>query len=564
MFKKKSSKFTVCSSYKSIEFEFQNSFNPGNINVKWSRHKRSSDSLKYGEPPIWNKSGEGDNGFIAGQCNFKNMCDPEMQVTLHKGKKGATFDTKLYRYTIESVNELGHAKTLGSADIDFGYYADYKGSTHYLAIDMKPKQKFVIKAILNLQVTFEFIKTANAKDADMISTFSKDSESFPHTSPDLDSASTLGLVIDQNQFSLAHQIQHYHDDVILPGASNADIFNHLPNCKLIILIFDGRWIEKSPKIVQTLNMFYNQLKMKFFTSLEVFYVSMDRDDESLIETIQNNYLKCAAVKPQSQLSNAITQHYEIIKAPHMLVLSESRVVNAINGDTAIIEYLDSTDSWKMVEKWITASDRTFSISSFDTVSCASFQSNRRVKDLTSEILKEKEAVITCLEADKAILSSSNAQLEDEVSKLNDKLVRQTSFISDQAKNEKRLTQETKLLEAERDVRGTLMKRGVRGVTASIWRHRFFQYEDNKILYIDPKTNETKGFISVPDIISIHKFPKEHQDKNCASFTVTVPGRVFEMQARDADHMSSWINAVEVLKERCLNKPTLRDVINVAD
>ena len=544
MFKKKSSKFRVCSSYKSIDFEFQNSFSPDNINVKWCRHKRYTDSLKYGDPPIWNKSGEGDNGYIAGRCNFKNQIDPEMQVTLHKGKK-TQFKTKVYRYTIESVSENGNAVTLANADIDFTIYADNDGSTQYLAIEMKPKQKFVLNATLNLRLTFEFIKTADSKDADMVSTFSKDSGSNGYSVSELDSEMTI-----ENKFSLAHQIQHYRDDVISPGANSTDVFKFLTNSKLIILVFDGRWIEKSSKIVQALNSFYSQIKMHFSTSVEIFYVSMDKDENALLETIQGSCLKCPAIKPQSQLSSSITQHYEITKAPYMLVLTDSRIVTEMSGDVEIINALDWKEVNKVYEKWASAFsqiERTFSLDSLSVQHVPRTAS--KVKDRTSEILKGRDDIIYHLESEKILLSNSNNELEDEVIKLNDKLVRQTSLIDQQVKKERKLTQESKLLEAERDIRGTMMKRGVRGMTGHFWRPRFFQYEDQKIIYIDPKTNETKGYISVQDIISIGSLPNPQQDKNNASFSITVPGRVYEMQARDHFHMQSWISAVRYLMEQ---------------
>ena len=560
MFKKKSSKFRVCSCYKSIDFEFQNSFSPENINVKWSRHKRYSDSLKYGDPPIWNKSGEGDNGYIAGRCHFKNQIDPEMQVTLHKAKKGTGFQTKVYRYSIESVSENGSAVTLANADIDLTTYADINGSTQYLAIELKPKQKFVLNGTLNLRLTLEFIKTANSKDADMISTFSKDSDlasQITNSTCDL-----LDELIIENQFSLAHQIQYYRDDVISPGASSTDVSKFLTNCKIIILVFDARWIEKSPNIVQALNSFYSHIKMHFVTSVEMFYVSMDKDENALLETIEENYLKCPAIKPQCQLSSAITQHYEITKAPHMLVLSDSRVVCEISGDVEIVSILEGKEVKKVIEKWtnlLNRSESTVSISSLDVLHVPRTAS--KIKDRTSEILKEKEDVIHNLECEKLLLSNSNTELEDEVTKLNDKLVRQTSLIDQQVKTERKLTKESRLLEAERDIRGTLMKRGVRGVTGHFWRPRFFQYEDQKLIYIDPKTNQTRGYISVPDITSIGSLPNPHQDKNNASFSITVPGRVYEMQARDHLHMISWIGAVRYLMEQSMKRATIHEIIS---
>ena len=535
MFKKKSSKFRVCSCYKSIDFEFQNTFSPENINVKWSRNKRYSDSLKYGDPPIWKKSGEGDNGYTAGRCHFESQIDPEMQVTLYKAKKGTGFQTKVYRYSIESVKENGSVVTLAIADIDFTTYADINGSTQYLAIGTTPKQKFVLSATINLILTFELIETADSKDADMISTFSKYCDLIGHSGTTI---SGNDLII-ENQFSLAHQIQQYHDEVISPGASCTDVFKPLTNCKLIILVFDARWMEKSPNIVQALNSFYSQVKMHFVTSVEMFYVSMDKDENALLETIEENYLKCPAIKPQCQLSNAITQHYEITKAPHMLVLSESKVVCDISGDVEIVRTLAGKKVKKVIEKWmklISKKDTNFSFSTSEVLSKA----DSKVEGSTSEILIDKDEVIHKQECENLLL--------------NDMLVRHEE-------KERKLTKESRLLEAERDIRCNLKKRGIRGPTGHLWRVRFFQYEDQKLIYTDPKTNETRGSISVPEITSISSLPNLQQDKDNASFSITVPGRVYEMQARDQLHMISWIAAVRYLMEQPMKRTSLCEIIS---
>ena len=541
MFKKTSSKFRVCSCYKSIDLEFKNSFSPENINVKWSRQKISAESLKYGDPPIWKKSGEGDNGYIAGCCHFKNQIDPKMQVILHKAKKGTAFQTKVYRYSIESVKENGSVVTLAIADIDFTTYADIKGSTQYLAIETTPKQKFVLSATINLILTFEFIETADSKDADMIITFSKDSDLIGHSRTAICESGNDFMIV--NQFSLAHQIQHYHDDVVSPGASCTDVFKSLTNCKLIILVFDGRWMEKSPNIVQALNSFYSQIKMQ---SVEMFYVSMDKDENALFETIGGSYLKCPAIKPQCQLSSAITQHYEITKAPHMLVLSESKVLSEISGDGEIVRTLEGKQVKKVIEKWMDLRNRSESIVSISSSELLSKRpTDSKVKDRTSEILKEKEKII------------HNQECENRI--LNVKLVKQEEQLVRQEEKERKLTEESRLLKAERDIRCTLKKRGIKGATGHHWRPRFFRYEDQRIIYTDPKTNETRGYISVPEIISIS--PDPQQDENDASFSITIPGRVYEMQAIDHCHMQTWIAAVNYFMEQSLKRTSVCEIIS---
>jgi hypothetical protein len=46
----------------------------------------------------------------------------------------------------------------------------------------------------------------------------------------------------------------------------------------------------------------------------------------------------------------------------------------------------------------------------------------------------------------------------------------------------RLEDEKKLLHASMEIQGWLFKRGVRGVTANVWRRRFFRVEGSKIYY----------------------------------------------------------------------------------
>ena len=50
------------------------------------------------------------------------------------------------------------------------------------------------------------------------------------------------------------------------------------------------------------------------------------------------------------------------------------------------------------------------------------------------------------------------------------------------------------MQAEKNIRATLMKRGVSGLTGRVWRPRQFQYKDGKIEYLEKKKNEVKGCI----------------------------------------------------------------------
>ena len=554
MFKKKSSKFSIKSTYKSVDFEFQNSYQPENINIRFSRHRRATDSLKYGKAPIWNRTEEGDNGCIAGHFNYKEPCGPINVVTFYKGKKEG-FESKVYRYTVESVNESGRAKVLANADIDLASYGDLKGSTHYFAIDMKPKQKFVLKAVLNVQVDFEFIKTANAKDPDMVSTWSKESESETISTMGIDSASTIGMFIDENVFSLAYQIQSLCDDVISPGAGSGDIFKYLPRCRLIILVFNGNWTEKSTSIVKALNSFYNKVKMQFETSLEIFHVSLDQDRQALMDDIQQEFLEFPVIKPSSKLSKAITEHYGVTKVPYFLVTSEDIVVDGLIGDEAILEVLMSSNPQKMIERWMKNSNLT---SSIDINSSDEKKPNmdgkvntQKQNNVIPEILKKKNSTIDALEETNEQLKSSIAELNRGNSQLQSRLERQTSLFNIAKRNETNLTLKNQILQAEMDIKGTLMKRGVAGPTGRFWRQRLFQCEDNKIIYFEPLKMEAKGFIEISEIVSIQKMPASQQDKNNASFTINMSGRVFEMQARDAAHMQKWIAAVKFLKENII-------------
>ena len=72
MHRKKSTKFLVTASHKSIDLAFSDNFEPDDINNKWWRQLRATDSLKLGESPVWNKISVNNNGFIEGKANYKH------------------------------------------------------------------------------------------------------------------------------------------------------------------------------------------------------------------------------------------------------------------------------------------------------------------------------------------------------------------------------------------------------------------------------------------------------------------------------------------------------------
>ncbi|KAI6648855.1 hypothetical protein LOD99_6929 [Oopsacas minuta] len=524
MHKKNSTKFLVTISYKSIDFEFAQHFEPDDINIKWWRQFRTTDSLKIGESPIWNKTRVDDNGFSGGQAIYRFSCSPTLRVTLHKAKKDKeSFERKVYRFAIESIRYDGRAKTLASTELDMSDYATALGDTQYLAIALEPKKKYVLKAVINLSVNYEFIRSGNSKDADMISTWSRESLEHLCNPEECDGNATFigDGVWDLSVKSLARKIREYKGDLLVQGIEIQDFLKELSQCQLTVIIANSECSEGASEIVSSVNSFYSAVTSKFGNKIEVIYLSFGKQDDT--QTIQVN---CPRIKPYSGLHDVLIQDFDITTSPYLIVLSKDQLITCTSDPNSILSQINSKTCESIVEKWLT--DAANNLHKHSTESLPIKQAN---KEFTLQ----------------TVHSLPNLELENKISNIRKKVLRRSSLFSGlQTVSEK--TEPLTVIQAEYNIGGTLMKRGVSGITGRMWRPRQFKYQDGKIIYIDAKKNEVKGHIDLSEVISFDILPIDKQDKNNGTFNIVTRDRVFEMQAMDNEQMKSWIDAAVTLQK----------------
>ena len=515
MHRKKSTKFLVTASYKSIDLAFSDNFEPDDINIKWWRQLRATDSLKLGESPVWNKISVNDNGFIEGKANYRFECKPTLKVTLHRSKK-TLFERKTYRFAIESIRNNGKQKILAFTELDFSQYADATGENQYIALSLEPKKKFVLKAVINMSLNFEILRMGDSKDVDMISTWSRQSSNIDiYPTDDLDTNDTFegNSVFDLSVASIIGKIQEFKSDLLIQ--TDSDVFiNQLSKCQLIIIVSNSSLCKESTEITSSVNEFYTRTKSKFGDRLELFYLSLD-EKQTQFET---QHLACPIITPQSKLHDNITQEFEINKAPNLIVLSQDRIIVCSSDPMEILAHLSTNNSELNIEHWFEPQmpeiKRTIGSANKEKISCHSLPS---------------------------------VELGNKISSLRKKSLRRTSMFSViQTPIGKEKTMSPS--QAENNVKATLMKRGVSGITGRMWRIRQFQYQNGKIIYTDPKKNEIKGHIDLSEVNFFDILPMDKQDKNNGSFNIVTKGRVFEMQAKDSEHMTLWIEAATTLQK----------------
>ena len=516
MYKKKSTKFLVTASYKYIDLEFSDNYAPEDINIKWWRQLRATDSLKLGESPVWNKTRFGENGFIAGNANFRFECKPTLKVTLHRSKK-SLFERKVYRFAIESIRTNGKVKVLALTEIDLSQYADATGETQYIALSLEPKKKYVLKAVINMSLNFEILRMGDSKDVDMISTWSRQSSNidvYPSGDLEINDSFEGDSLFDLSVESIIGRVQEMKSDLLVQTGDMEGFMAQLSQCKLIIVIFNSSAHEDSVRIASSVNEFYPKVKSKFGDKLELFYIPLNKKQTPS----DHPQLVCPMVTPLSQLHDNITQEFEVEKAPSLIVLSQDRMVVCSSDSIAIQKHLSVENCEMSIEKWL---------------------------EPPVPLLSPVKQTIDS--ADRCCQSLPSTELENKISCLRKKSLRRTSMFS---------IMETPIgkfksistTQAETNVKATLMKRGVSGITGRMWRIRQFQYQKGKIIYSDPKKNEVKGHIDLCEVNFFDVLPADKQDKNNGSFNIVTRDRVFEMQARDNEHMTLWIEAATTLQK----------------
>ena len=513
---KKSTKFLVTISYKKIDFEFANNFEPYDINVKWWRQFRTTDTLRIGDSPVWNKTQVGDNGFSSGQANFRFPCEPSLKVTLHKSKKDKDFDKKFYKFAIETVQYDGKAKTLAATELDLSEYANMSRDKQLITLPLEPKKKYVLKAVIYLSIMFDFIRSGNSKDIDMISTWSRESLALEGVGEE--SAIFVGDgVWDLSVPSLVRKMEEFKCDLLVAEA--AEFITELYQSKLIVLVTNSEQSEVSNEIISAINNFYSTVKTKFGKKIELIYLPFDKQRNDKPEPIPE--LNCPQIKPSSELQNVLTLDFDITSAPNLIVLSQTQLVECSSDTSYILTHLNSKSTQSIIENWLFGPPTDLSKHSTDLVALGE-ESNSQVLDRMCRSLPE-------------------TQLHDKISDLRKISLRRSSLFSVAAP--KNLT----VVQAEKNIRATLMKRGVSGLTGRVWRPRQFQYKDGKIEYLEKKKNEVKGCIELKEVISFDILPNDRQDKNNGTFNVVTRDRVYEMQAMDNEQMKNWITAAETLK-----------------
>ena len=380
-------------------------------------------------------------------------------------------------------------------------YADLSGSEHNIAIQLEPKKKYVLKAVIYLSLSFEFIRSGSSKDDDMISTWSRESLDLDAFKPDdLDDS---GEVMDLSVNSLVHKMKELSSDIVV---REPNFFENLTNCQLIVIICNAEFTHLSPELIATTNNFYSKVKAKFGDTVELFYLSFDKDEEAFTTALNTHKLRCPAIKPFSKLHSTLSQSYDITKVPYLIVLSQDKLVGCASDIQSISVNLDPKTADKKVKKWI-------------------------------ESVPERNST-----------NERNRELETKVSSLRERNLRNKSTIGHLSQKKKEWFERISILKAERNIKGILLKKGVVGLTKSVWRPRQFQHQNGKIVYIDPKNNETKGAIPLSEIIFFDVLPMNRQGKYESNFNIVTMERVYEMQARDKQHMDTWIEAALTLKQ----------------
>jgi hypothetical protein len=149
-----------------------------------------------------------------------------------------------------------------------------------------------------------------------------------------------------------------------------------------------------------------------------------------------------------------------------------------------------------------------------------------------------------------MLKDQVAELREEVMELQQQVEELNIKLNLSEASKAKLSTEKEITEARLALKGWLMKRGVKGPTAHIWRRRWFCVnEDNSCLYYYKGNNDKQpqGMINLKMVEGVEEQSLDLQDKNNASFNVITKGRVFELMAIDEKAMRRWIQSLETLR-----------------
>ncbi|XP_065836338.1 uncharacterized protein [Oscarella lobularis] len=166
----------------------------------------------------------------------------------------------------------------------------------------------------------------------------------------------------------------------------------------------------------------------------------------------------------------------------------------------------------------------------------------------------KKERIKQLEAENAKLKREVVELREDVEELQ-VLVEQLRGKLDET--EAKASQERDFVEARLTLKGWLMKRGIKGPTATVWRRRWFALDSSgsQLQYFKgSKANATpQGFIDMAAVEGVEEQAVDRQDKNNSSFVVITAGRTYELLAHDESMMRKWIQALETVRNSTRGK-----------
>ena len=498
--------FDVTSIYGHIEIEFTKDQQPNGISIRWSRQQQSIELGDIGKGIIWKQFDETENKW---RLDFPEGCEQKLKISTFKNKKGINYEQTISRYSVETEIE-GKSKLIGEADIDLGQHINTNNITTKIMIDLIPKQKLAKKAILFLTLNFEF---AHYRD--------------------LPNYATLPRTRQNPAKILCNVLKESGNDVTTVGASKQVDMTDILNSDLIYLLINLSEDTQNELMTKT-KKFVSKTKLKRHL-LQLLYISFEQTSDDLTQLVRDGELGFPVMKASQMLKDVISTFLPKACVVLMIITPLGEIVDLFSEVNQILEHFENE----------------LSNLNFDTSSVFSSVSTRRTKSVvnrTADILMETEEKVSVLQEEKDFLTSENEQLKLAINRKKRELNVKMEKGKENSETEENLEYKTKILQAERDVRTTLNKRGVSGVTGKKFRTRSFSFEDDCICYYDPTTTKMKGFISVISISSLMKAPSDKQDTNGGIFYINTPNRVYEVQAQNQNHMERWISAVEILRK----------------
>ncbi|KAI6648861.1 hypothetical protein LOD99_6935 [Oopsacas minuta] len=513
--------FDITSSYDYAEVEFTKANKPNGVNIKWAKQSQLIDFNGAGKDLVWEHVPEGDNKW---RVDFPEKCQQSLKITTFKGKKGLTFERTISKYAIETELE-GKSKCIGEAEIDLGEHINTNNLTTKISIDFIPKQKYAKKAVLIITLNF----------------------AFSH-SGDLPNYVTLPRQRPKAANTLCNALKDSFGDIVTTGASKPTDMTELLNSDKIYLLINNN-LEGANELFTHAKMFASKTKLNRH-QIQLLFISLGQNLEELTRIVKEQNLGFPVIKASQILKNLSSAFLTADSNENLLIITpDGEIIEIFSGLDEIKEHMD--------KEIINLNSDGLSIVS--NVSSKK-RSRSSVKNRTADILMETEQKITNLLEEKDFLTSENEQLKLTLHRKTSELDIKKEKEKENKEAEANLEYKTKILQAERDIRTTLNKRGVSGLTGKNFRTRSFSFEDDCICYYDPMNNKMKGYINIVNIKSIEKAPDDKQDKTGGLFYINTHMRVYEVQAQNNFQMEKWISAVEVLRKVVIDRISRTDTI----